>query len=214
MQQAHVDVVQDALYGRSRDALNLLCEDVAAEAVVQGVLDHIVPKQRIRGDSVRIGRDTGAEEFPAHAGAFRKFGQIDNFVFILDGDQRDSGIDERIHARAGREVPALFLPGRDAPEVWVWRRLQQATEAMAAGLSVDPTELATQLRRLDAVYETASDRPAEIAKSKLRSLGEVLHRDEAGICRVVARLESDRPESDLQPFAEGLETALMRWRSG
>ena len=54
----------------------------------------------------------------------------------------------------------------------------------------------------------------EIAKSKLRSLGEVLHRDEAGICRVVARLESDRHESDLQPFAEGLETALMQWRSG
>ena len=214
VQQAHVDVVQDALYGRSRDALNLLCEDVAAEAVVQGVLDHIVPKQRIRGDSVRIGRDTGAEEFPAHAGAFRKFGRIDNFVFILDGDQRDSGIDERIHARAGREVPALFLPGRDAPEVWVWRRLQQATEAMAAGLSIDPAELANQLRRLDAVYDTASDRPAEIAKSKLRNLGEVLHRDEADICRVVARLESNRPESDLQPFAEGLETALMRWRAG
>lgn len=85
---------------------------------------------------------------------------------------------------------------------------------MAAGLSVDPAELANQLRRLDAVYDTASDRPAEIAKSKLRSLGEVLHRDEAGICRVVAQLESDRPESDLQPFAEALETALMRWRAG
>ena len=181
---------------------------------MQGVLDHVVPKRRVRGDSVRIGRDTGAEEFPAHAGAFRKFGQIKNFVFILDGDQRDSGIDERIQTRAGRDVPALLLPGRDAPEVWVWERLQQATEYMAAGLSVDPGELANQLHRLDAVYDTASDRPAEIAKSKLRGQDEVLHRDAADICRVVARLEAERPESDLQPFAEGLETALLQWRAG
>ena len=214
VQQAHVDVVQDALYGRSRDVLNLLCEDDAAQAVVQGVLDHVVPKRRIRGDSVRIGRDTGADEFPAHAAAFRKFGQIANFVFILDGDQRDSGIDERIREQAGRAVPALFLPGRGAPEAWVWERLRQAAGPMAAGLSVDPGELASRLDRLDAVYDTASDRPAAIAKAKLRGLGEVLRREAADICRTVARLEAERPESDLQPFAEGLETVLLQWRAG
>ena len=32
VQQAHVDVVQDALYGRSRDVLNLLCEDEGSAA--------------------------------------------------------------------------------------------------------------------------------------------------------------------------------------
>ena len=214
VQQAHVDVVQDALYGRSREVLNLLCEDDAAQAVVQGVLDHVVPKRRIRGDSVRIGRDTGADEFPAHAAAFRKFGQIANFVFILDGDQRDSGIDERIREQAGRAVPALFLPGREAPEAWVWERLRQAAGPMAVGLSVDPGELASRLDRLDAVYDTASDRPAAIAKAKLRGLGEVLRREAADICRTVARLEAERPESDLQPFAEGLETVLLQWRAG
>ena len=46
-----------------------LCEHEAAEAIVQGVLDHVVPKRRIRGDSVCIGRDTGAEEFPALSGS-------------------------------------------------------------------------------------------------------------------------------------------------
>ncbi len=214
VQQAHVDVVQDALYGRSREVLNLLCEDDAAQAVVQGVLDHVVPKRRIRGDSVRIGRDTGADEFPAHAAAFRKFGQITNFVFILDGDQRDSGIDERIREQAGRAVPALFLPGREAPEAWVWERLRQAAGPMAVGLSVDPGELSSRLDRLDAVYDTASDRPAAIAKAKLRGLGEVLRREAADICRTVARLEAERPESDLQPFAEGLETVLLQWRAG
>ena len=214
VQPAHVDVVQDALYGRSREVLNLLCEDDAAQAVVQGVLDHVVPKRRIRGDSVRIGRDTGADEFPAHAAAFRKFGQIANFVFILDGDQRGSGIDERIREQAGRAVPALFLPGREAPEAWVWERLRQDAARMAAGLSVDPGELANRLHRLDAVYDTASDRPAAIAKAKLRGLGEGMRREAADICRAVARLEAERPASDLQPFAEGLETVLLQWRAG
>ena len=208
------DLVQDALYGRSREVLNLLCEDDAAQAVVQGVLDHLVPKRRIRGDSVRIGRDTGADEFPAHAAAFRKFGQIANFVFILDGDQRGSGIDERIREQAGRAVPALFLPGREAPEAWVWERLRQDAARMAAGLSVDPGELANRLHRLDAVYDTASDRPAAIAKAKLRGLGEGMRRAAADICRAVARLEAERPESDLQPFAEELETVLLQWRAG
>lgn len=64
------------------------------------------------------------------------------------------------------------------------------------------------------MYDTASDRPAEIAKAKLRGLGEVLHRDAADICRVVGRLEAERPESDLQPIAEGLETAVLQWRAG
>ena len=214
VQQAHVDVVQDALYGRSREVLNLLCEDDAAQAVVQGVLDHVVPKRRIRGDSVRIGRDTGADEFPAHAAAFRKFGQIANFVFILDGDQRGSGIDERIREQAGRAVPTLFLPGGEAPEAWVWERLRQAAVPMAAGLSVAPGDLANRLHRLDAVYDTASDRPAAIAKAKLRGLGEALSREAADICRTVARLEAERPESGLQPFAEGLETVLLQWRAG
>lgn len=47
---AYRDIIQNALYGRSPGALNLL-----------------------------LGRDTGADEFPSHAAAFRKFGQIKSF---------------------------------------------------------------------------------------------------------------------------------------
>lgn len=38
------DVVQDALYGRSGDALNLLCEDAAAEGLLHGVFDDLLPR--------------------------------------------------------------------------------------------------------------------------------------------------------------------------
>ena len=109
---------QNALYGRSTDALNVLCEDEVAEGILQGVFDHLLPRLRVRTDSVRIGRDTGASEFPEHAAAFRKFGQIRNFVFVLDGDTRGSDIEGKIQRQAeqaGTEVPILFLPEERSP---------------------------------------------------------------------------------------------------
>ena len=41
------DIVQDALYGRSNDALNILCEDDAAEGILQGVFDYLTPRRRL-----------------------------------------------------------------------------------------------------------------------------------------------------------------------
>ena len=210
---AYRDVVQDALYGRSRDALNVLCEDDAAEGLLHGVFDILYPQQRIKTDSVRIGRDTGAEEFPAHATAFRKFGQIQNFVFVLDGDKRGGDIEEKIRDGSRMDVPILFLPSSDTPEFWVWERLGRNEENAAKELGIDPNELRELMNRANAVYDTASDRPSEIAKSKLRSLAESLRRYTPDICRVVARLEVNRKDSDLQPLVEGLENALLNWRS-
>ena len=210
---AYRDVVQDALYGRSGDALNLLCEDDAAEGILHGIFDVLLPRQRIRRESVRIGRDTGASEFPAHATAFRKFGQIQSFVFILDGDKQGCDVERKIQEGAGSEVPVLFLPGRAAPEVWVWERLRQSPEG-ARELSIDPAELFGRMNRLDSVYDSASDHPSQIAKTKLRGLSEPLGWDAPDICRLVARLEAGRKESDIQPLVEGLANALLQWRAG
>ena len=210
---AYRDVVQDALYGRSGDALNLLCEDDAAEGILHGIFDVLLPRQRIRRESVRIGRDTGASEFPAHATAFRKFGQIQSFVFILDGDKQGCDVERKIQEGAGSEVPVLFLPGRAAPEVWVWERLRQSPEG-AKELSIDPDELFRRMNRLDSVYDSASDHPSQIAKTKLRGLSEPLGWDAPDICRLVARLEAGRKESDIQPLVEGLANALLQWRAG
>ena len=208
------DLVQDALYGRSGDALNLLCEDAAAEGILHGVFDKLLPDQRIKPESVRIGRNTGAEEFPAHATAFRKFGRIHHFVFVLDGDKRGSDVERRIRNNAGMDVPILFLPGREAPEVWIWNELRKNTDAMAGGLSLSSGDLSERLARLDSVYDSASDRPSEIAKSKLRSLSEPLNWDVPDLCRVVARLEAQHKDSDIQPLVEGLQGALLQWRTG
>lgn len=207
------DVVQDALYGRSGDALNLLCEDETAEGVLRGVFDFLLPRQRMRTESVRIGRDTGADEFPTHATAFRKFGQIENFVFVLDGDRRGGEAEEKIRRKAGFEVPVLFLPGRGAPEIWVWDGLKRLSPDGTAELGIDSGGLSEQISRLDSIYDSASDGPGPIAKSKLHDLARALGRNAPDLCRVVARLETGRKESDIQPLVEGLESALLQWRA-
>lgn len=58
VQPPYRDLVQDALYGRSDDSLNILCEDETAESILRGILDVLRPRLGIRWDSIRIGRDT------------------------------------------------------------------------------------------------------------------------------------------------------------
>ena len=211
---AYRDLVQDALYGRSGEALNLLCEDDAAEGLLQGIFDDLLPRHRVKRESVRIGRDTGTEEFPAHATAFRKFGQLEGFVFVLDGDKRGSPIAGEIQAQAQRQVPVCYLPGDQAPEMWVWQRLQgEGQPVLAAALGIEPGKLRARMDRLDAIFDSASDSPQTIAKAKMHSLADALERDLPEVCRVVARLEASRNDSDIQPLARELEEALLRWRS-
>lgn len=209
------DLVQDALYGRSRETMSLLCEDAAAEGILRGVFDVVLPRRRIRHESVQIGRDTGAGEFATHARAFRKFGQIDNFLFVLDGDKEPERADyeNRIRSGAERDVPVLFLPGGVAPEVWVWRQLSDRRDVASSDLSITPADLLERMHRLDAIYDAASDRPAEIAKNKVRDLAQGLGRAVPEICRLVARSESLRPDSEIQPLVEGIENALIQWRA-
>lgn len=208
------DIVQDALYGRSSDALNVLCEDDAAEGIVRGIFDFLAPKREVRHESIRIGRDTGASEFPMHAEAFRKFGQIQNFVFVLDGDMRDGDMSSKIRKTAGSDdFPVLFMPGKEAPEAWVWRRLRENSDTCAGALGTDPDMLRGRIERINSTFDFASDSLSRIAKTKLADLGEWLNRDTPEICRIVARLESEEGSNDIQPLIEDLESALLKWRS-
>jgi len=209
---AYRDIIQNALYGRSPDALNLLCEDKAAEGILQGVLDILLPELEIRTESVRIGRDTGADEFPSHASAFRKFGQIKSFVFVLDGDKRDSPAEKKSSEQT-RSDSIFFLPG-DVPEAWVWKALKQFSTDEAKALGLGEEELTTKLNQLDALYDSASDSLSRIAKTKLRQFAENLGRTEPELARTVGRLEAENRKSDIQPLVENLKGALLRWRDG
>ena len=127
---AYRDLIQDALYGRLDKKLNLLCEDKMGESLLQGVFDIITPRLNARRESIRIGRDTGAEEFPGHAKAFVRFGQLQNFIFVLDGDKRKTDLEKKIKKNTNQEARVAFLPGEDAPEVWVWKELKDFFRSM------------------------------------------------------------------------------------
>ena len=211
---AYRDLIQNALYGRSSEVLKLLCEDETAEGILEGVFDFLLPKEGISRESLRIGRDTGASQFPMHAETLRKFGQIQDTVFILDGDQRGGEVANKIRAAAGAgiNISILFLPGNVAPESWVWETLRDIPDLDAAQLGVNQTGLLNVMNQLDAIYNSASDTPSEIAKNKFRSLSESLRRDTSEICRIVARLAADRTESEIQPLVGELRGILRQWR--
>ena len=78
----------------------------------------------------------------------------------------------------------------------------------------DPQGLAAAMSRLDAVYDSASDTPSNIAKEKLSDLAEAHGWTVPDLCRIVARRETDRQDSAIQPFVEALKDALTDWRSG
>lgn len=211
---AYRDVIQNALYGRSRDTLNLLCEDAVAEGILQGLLDVLQPEERISPASVRIGRDTGANEFPQHAAAFRKFGQIQNFIFVLDGDNKGTDLQQRLVEGAPHgSHQVLFLPGDSAPEVWILNAMRKDPAAAAPELGIDEDNLVGEIQKLDAVYAGAADRPGEIAKTQLRDLADTVGRSPGDVGRSVARLEAHRQESDIQPLLDDLRSALREWRA-
>lgn len=207
------DVIQNALYGRSRETLKLLCEDDIAEGILKGVFDLLLSRQRIKWESVHIGRDTGASEFPMHARALEKFGQIQNTVFILDGDQQGGEIAGKIHAAVGysANVPILFLPGDGAPESWVWERLRHISDVDAEQLGTNLGDLSSLMNQLNAAYALAPD-SHETVKTKFRVMSEHLNRGAPEVCRIVARLEAEKKESEIQLLVGELQQILLQWR--
>ena len=208
------DLIQDAFYGRLDEKLNLLCEDKIAESLLHGVFDIITLRLNAKREAIRIGRDMGAEGFPMYAKAFERFGQLQNFILVLDGDRRKTKLEQMIQKNTKHEARVVFLPGEDAPEVWVWKKLEDLLDESAKDLGIASGDFYRQMSRLNALYDVAVDSPAAIAKAKLYDLSEVVDRPNTEICRMVARREAGRPASDIQPLVEYLDEAFREWRSG
>ena len=206
------DLIQDVLYGRSDEKFQLLCEDEMADSLLQGVFDIIIPRLNARRGSIRIGRDMGAEEFPMYAKALERFGQVQNFIFVSDGDRRGTNLEQIIQKNTRHKARVVFLPGEDAPEVWVWKKLKDSSDLWVKELGIAPGDFSQQMSYLNSLYGAATDSDSNIAKAKLRGLSEVVGRSDTDICRMIARREAGRKESDIQPLVENLEMAFREWR--
>jgi len=67
------------------------------------------------------------------------------------------------------------------------------------------------MAQLDATYASVAESP-ETPKTKFLTLSEHLSREAPEVCRILARLEAERRESDIQPFLEELQRILLQWR--
>lgn len=211
---AYRDLMQNALYGRTNEKLKLFCEDNIAEGILKGILDFLLSQEQIKWELVHIGCVGKASEFPIYARALADVNQIQDTVFILDSEQRNGEVQGKIQKAVGHGAnnSILFLPGSGTSESWVLEKLHQHLEVYASRLEIDPGDLSNLMNRLDAIYASASDSSSEIAKNKFRSLSDSLRRDPAEICRIVAHLEADHQESDIQPLVGELRGILRLWR--
>jgi predicted ATPase len=213
---AYKDIIQKALYGQSTEKLSLLCEDEIGENFVLGVLDYINPKLNLVHDDVIVGRDTGKEEFPSHITALGKFGKLNEFIFVLDGDAKD--IDGKLKYAASKSQPGalinpLYLPGVDIPETWAWNVIKEQVPTYASLFGISEQDLNQKLIQQDQLFDNAADKPTSISKNKFFSFCEQLKRKPSDIIRIISREESRKQLGEIKTFSDELEIQIRNWQS-
>ncbi len=208
------DILQRALYGRPLQQLSVLCEDRVSKAIVQGVLDGLAPATGLSAGDIVVGHDTGKHEFPQHARTLAKFQQLDNFVFVLDGDGRDlENALKAIATEHGQSIRVLFLPGDNGPEQWIWDMLNARIGGYSRELGTPQSTLEMEMAALRRSFAASTDRPPEVAKQRLHVLMEGMGRDVADVGRIVARTEANATNGTLVDFRDRLHDTIRDWRS-
>ena len=211
--EPHRDIILNAMYGRSRDVLRILCEDSVAEGILLGLFDHLVPKLNMHPTDIAISRDTGKDEFKKHYETLSMVGMADNFLFVLDGDARDdtASLRQKIEDRGGS---LLYLPG-DTPERWIWDTLKQDIDAYAKELGMVPDNMRRTMSDKEQLFSSASDTDGNKAKGQLDSFAEESRRGTQEIARTVAHYlagSASEGGQDFREFAQDMEDAVNAWR--
>ena len=223
LRPAYRDIIQNALYGRSRDVLSVLCEDVVAENLIRGALDVLCPEMGIRHSDVKIGRDTGADEFGHHFRMLEKFELAGGFLFALDGDEAGRNRAGELRKAQSGLVGVLNLPGETGPEEWIWRALGGASARYAAEFGLEEDSFSRILRDKEQMYNETAGGAQEVAKNRLASFCDEIGRESgqgrdwvqgaiAHVARVVGRRETKADKGDMAKFKADLTDAIGAWR--
>ncbi len=211
---AYKDIIQKALYGQSTEKLNLLCEDEMGEYFILGLLDYLNPKLNIVHDDIKVGRDTGKEEFPQHIVALGKFNKLSEFIFVLDGDARE--LEPKLKtagAPYGVDIKPLFLPGNEIPESWAWKTLSLSYPAYSDLFGLSSLDLNQKIIQANQLFDNATDKESNKNKNKFHSLCEQLRRDKTEIIRAISRNEIEKQVGDIKIFGDELELQIRNWQS-
>ena len=209
------DIIQKAFYGTSNDKLSILCEDSVSEGLIRGIFDNLNTELDLQHRDIDISRDTGKDEFPFHAKALAQFRLIDNFVFVLDGDARTTEAKIREAVQPSGQVPTiLFLPTNQVPEQWIWNIIGKYPDEYAELFKISSKELQREIQRLNQLFESATDKPGNIAKNKFFNFCDgFLKRDMTDVCRIVGRKESREMRGDMLELVNSLKETVNRWRT-
>lgn len=211
---AYRDIIQKAFYGQSLEKLSILCEDDMGEGFLTGVLDYLNPKIGLAHDDMVIGRDTGKDQFAMHIEAIGKFRQLEQFLFVLDGDAVNLEANLKTAAsQFGASIQPLFLPGTDIPERWAWDVLRTHTAEYADLLGVAEADLRRHLSQADQLYSNATDKPTNIMKNKFFTFSQNLRREGPNLMRTLARNEAQNLRPGITPFVNELENQIRNWQS-
>lgn len=209
---AYRDILQKAFYGQSRDKLSILCEDEVAEGLIRGFMDTLNFQLGLQHEDIVIGRDTGQREFPGHVRALSKFGKMNDFLFVLDGDSRD--IEPRIQNAAlqyGQVAMPLFLPGNGSPESWIWGILKDRPDKYGELLGVQAAGLAQRIDGIERLVE-GGVRQKDSAKTVLYELSIELSRTVPEIARIVGKQESQSRKGEVAELLAQLQERINAWR--
>ena len=205
------DILQRAMYGQSKDKLSVLCEDDIAEFTIRGVVDALSEKIDLRPEDLFIGKNTGKDEFPAHARTLARIQQLENFIFVLDGDGRNLESPIR-RAVQNQNVNILFLPGESRPEQWLWNAIKGNTSKYGALLAIGQAQLETTMQEAESILSGATTSESEREKSQLQFLADRLQKHETEIARLVAR-QNTEDRGEIIDFATDLEDEIRDWRN-
>ena len=208
------DIIQKAFYGQSLEKVSVLCEDDIAESFLYGVMDYLNPRLGLVPDDMKIGRDTGKNEFKQHIEAIGKFQQLDGFIFVLDGDAKnlEGGLIKHADDKFKKTIKPLFLPS-DIPETWAWAMLHTYTAEYAHELGLKEIDLKKQLIDSDKFFDNATDKPTSIMKNKYFSFCERINREHTHLMRLIARHEATRQIGDIKIFIDEFEMQIRNWQS-
>ena len=205
------DILQKALYGQSQDRLSVLCEDDVAEGVIRGVLDVLNVEMGLRPEDVKVGRNTGKNEFPGHVRTLGKFGKLSDFILVLDGDSRDMENSLKAVAEGyGHALRPLFLPGDASPEHWLWGIVRARPDDYADTFGLAAADLKTMTDRVANLVEGAVQQ-RDAAKAALGALADDLGRTVPDIARSVGRREAKN--GAMPELLLALREQIGRWRN-
>lgn len=160
-----------------------------------------------------IGKNTGKNEFPAHVRTLARIQQLQDFIFVLDGDGRDMIRPiEQAAAADNVKVQLLFLPGESCPEKWLWDAIERDTATYGELLAIGQTQLEKAMQEAQAIMAGTTAAESEHQKEQLRFLANQLQKEVTEVARLVAR-QNTKDGGEIVEFVNDLEDKISDWRN-